>query len=138
MSNGIDLILADHERVSMLFARFDETGDASVVGQIVDALVAHDQAEQAALYPLAGVVLGDADAIAEYDREHSVIKKAIEHLEGLEGPPLVEAVGFLRVLVEEHVAGEEGDLLPALTKAATIAQLDGLGARLLQTKQRVG
>jgi hemerythrin superfamily protein len=138
MSNGIDLILADHERVSLLFARFDETGDASVVGLIVDALVAHDQAEQAALYPLAGALLGDAGAIAEYDREHSVVKKAIEHLEGLEGAPLVDAVSFLRSVVEEHVAGEEADLLPALTKAATVAQLDGLGARILQSKQRVG
>jgi hemerythrin superfamily protein len=136
--NGIDLILADHERVSMLFARFDETGDATLIGQIVDALVAHDQAEQGALYPLAGAVLGDEESIARYDREHSGIKKAIEHLVGLEGPPLVEAVAFLRGLVDEHVAEEEADLLPALTKAATVAQLDGLGARLLQGKQRVG
>jgi hemerythrin superfamily protein len=136
--NGIDLILADHERVSMLFARFDETGDATLIGQIVDALVAHDQAEQGALYPLAGVVLGDEESIVRYDREHSGIKKAIERLVGLEGPPLVEAVAILRGLVDEHVAEEEADLLPALTKAATVAQLDGLGARLLQSKQRVG
>ena len=138
MSKGIDLILADHERVSMLFARFDETGDATLIGQIVDALVAHDQAEQAALYPLAGALLGDADAIERYARQHSAVKKAIEHLEGLEGPPLVEAVDSLRNLVEEHVGEEEADLLPALTKAASIAQLDGLGARILQNKQRVG
>jgi len=138
MSNGIDLILADHERVSMLFARFDATGDATLIGQIVDALVAHDQAEHAALYPLAGELLGDADAIERYARQHSAVKKAIEHLEGLEGPPLVEAVDALRNLVEEHVGEEEADLLPALTKAASIAQLDGLGARILQNKQRVG
>jgi hemerythrin superfamily protein len=136
--NGIDLILADHERVNLLFARFDDTGDATLVGQIVDALIAHDQAEQAALYPLAGVVLADARQVEEYDRAHSAVKKAIEHLEGLEGPPLVEAVALLRGLVEDHVEEEESNLLPALTKAATIAQLDGLGARILQSKQRVG
>ncbi|HEX4490520.1 MAG TPA: hemerythrin domain-containing protein [Acidimicrobiia bacterium] len=136
--NGIDLILADHERVNLLFARFDDTGDATLIGEIVDALVAHDQAEQATLYPLAGSVLNDAEAIEHYDRAHSAIKKAIEHLVGLEGPPLVEAVAVLRTRVEEHVAEEEADLLPALTKAATIAQLDGLGARILQNKQRAG
>lgn len=138
MSNGIDLILADHERVNRLFADFENSGDASVIGQIVDALTAHDEAEQAALYPLAGDLLGDADAIAQYGRAHSGIKKAIEHLEGLEGPPLVEAVTVLQNFVEQHVAEEEDDLLPALRKAATAAQLDGLAARMLQNKQRVG
>ena len=138
MSNGIELILAAHERVRALFEQFDETGDATLIGEIVDALVAHDQAEQAALYPIAGAVLGDEAAIQHLDAEHSMIKKTIEHLAGLEGAPLVEAVAKLRTAVDEHVAEEERDLLPSLGEAATTGQLDGLAARILQSKQRVG
>ncbi len=92
MPNGIDLILADHERVSSLFARFDESGDGTLVGQIVGDLIAHDEAEHGALYPIALVVLGDADLIAAFDDAHTRIKQLIEQLLQLEGPPLVDAV----------------------------------------------
>ena len=34
MPNGIDLILADHERVDMLFTQYNKTGDGVWVGQI--------------------------------------------------------------------------------------------------------
>ena len=138
MPNGIDLILADHERVIELFARFDESGDGTLVGQIVDALSAHDQAEHGALYPLAGEVLGDADMLGRYARAHSLVKKTIDQLMGLEGLPLLDAVAALQAAVSEHVADEESELLPALTKAATRGQLDGLAARIEQIKQRVG
>jgi len=36
------------------------------------------------------------------------------------------------------VADEEKRLLPAMRKAATVQQLDELGGRILQAKQRVG
>jgi hemerythrin superfamily protein len=136
--NGIDLILADHERVNDLFDRFEATGDASLIGQIVDALTAHDDAEQAALYPLVGVVLGDEKLIARAAQAHSQVKKLIEHLWALEGAPLVDAVAALQAAVTDHVADEERNLLPKLAKKATPEQLDGLGARIEQAKQRVG
>jgi len=138
MINGIHLLIADHERVDELFDRFEATGDATLVGQIVDALSAHDQAEHAALYPLAGALLDDADLVQRSSRAHSLVKKWIEHLVNLEGPPLTEAVGELRLVVAQHVEDEEGNLFPALSDVATPDQLDGLAARIEQNKQRVG
>jgi len=138
MPNGIDLILADHRRVEALFEEFAQSGSATVVGQIADALQAHDDAEQAALYPLAGHVLGDTETIRRWAAAHAAVKQQIDLLMGLEGQPLVDAVEGLRLLVEEHVKDEEQDLLPALSEKATGSQLDGLGARILQAKQRGG
>lgn len=138
MPNGIDLLLADHELVDGLFAEFARTGDATIIGQIVGHLAAHDDAEHAALYPLLGEVLGDAKAIERAAAAHSAVKKQIDLLKFLEGPALTLAVDELRTLVEEHVADEEQRLLPKLAKAATAAQLDWLGAHIEQTKQRVG
>jgi hemerythrin superfamily protein len=138
MPNGIDLILADHEFVDALFEQFDATGDATLVGQIVGALVAHDEAEHGALYPIALVVLDDTDLIEEFDHAHVRIKQLIEHLVDLEGAPLVDAVGSLRDAVTAHVADEEKQLLPQLGKAATDAQLDELAARIEHVKQRAG
>lgn len=61
MPDGIDLILADHERVNALFAAFERTRDGGIIGQVMDALSAHDDAELTALYPLAANVFGDAE-----------------------------------------------------------------------------
>jgi hemerythrin superfamily protein len=138
MPNGIDLILADHQEVAELFARFDETGDGGVVGVIMDRLTIHDDAEHGALYPLVGAVLGDEDMVLEAANAHSAVKAQMDVVAALEGPPLVDAVAKLRALVETHVDDEEQRILPALADAATPAQLDGLGARILQIKQRVG
>lgn len=136
MPTGIELILADHEYVSGLFEQFGETNDGVLVGQIVFALTAHDEAEQGALYPIALEVLGDEDLIAAFDQAHSHIKSLIEYVVALEGAPLVEAVDMLRRAVDDHVAEEESKLLPQLDEAATSAQLDELAARIEHVKQR--
>lgn len=138
MPNGIDLILADHQEVADLFVRFDETGDGSVVGLIMDRLTLHDDAEHGALYPLVGAVLDDADMVLEAANAHSAVKAQMDVVAALEGPALVEAVASLRAIVEAHVDDEEQRILPALVEVATTAQLEGLGARMLQIKQRVG
>jgi hypothetical protein len=136
--NGIDLITADHQLVDALFDEFDRTGDATVIGQIIGHLTAHDEAEHAALYPLVGELVADPRLVAEAAAAHSAIKQQIDLLKDLEGPPLTAAVTTLRELVAAHVADEEERLLPRLAKAATPQQLDWLGAHLEQTKQRVG
>jgi hemerythrin superfamily protein len=138
MPNGIDLILADHERVAALFAQYAEAPSADIIGQVIDALKAHDDAEQAALYPLLGHLLGDEEMITRAAAAHSAVKKQIDMLVTLEGAGLTEAFATLQRLVEAHVADEEEHMLPALAEAATAEQLDGLGARMLQVKQRVG
>lgn len=138
MPDGIDLILADHERVNELFAEFAATADPTIVGQIFDALAAHDDAEHAALYPLLGATLGDVAMIERAAAAHSAVKQQIDRMKFLEGLPLVEAVSVLQKLVAEHVRDEEQRMLPALRARATAGQLDGLAARIEQAKQRVG
>lgn len=138
MPSGIDLILADHELVNGLFAEFAEAQDGTRLGLIIANLRAHDEAEQAALYPFAGELLGDLRLIQRAETAHSLIKKQIDLITSLEGPPLLAAVKVLQKLVTDHVADEERNLLPKLAEAATPQQLDGLGARILQAKQRGG
>jgi hemerythrin superfamily protein len=138
MPNGIDLILADHRSVDALFAAFDETGDGALIGQVVDVLTAHDDAEHGALYPFALELLG-SDAVFERSlAAHSAVKRQVDHVKAEEGSSLVEAFAVLRRLVEDHVEDEETNLLPTLRERASAAQLDTLGARILQAKQRGG
>lgn len=138
MPNGIDLILADHRRVEDLFARFADTRDGTLIGQVIDALHAHDDAEHAALYPLVAVHLNDLSVIERLTAAHSAIKKQIDLISSLEGPPLVDAFDVLHAVVTDHVRYEEDSVLPVLNEQGTPEQLEGLGARILQAKQRVG
>jgi hemerythrin superfamily protein len=138
MPNGIDLILADHERVDSLFTEFNKTADGVWVGLILDALTAHDGAEHAALYPFAEALLKDRGLIKRLNLAHREVNSLMEHVRGQEGAALIDAMGQLQVAVTNHVGDEETNLLPALQKKATPAQLEALGARIEQNKQRVG
>lgn len=138
MANGIDLLLADHRRVEELFAKFDETRDGTIVGEILDALTGHDYAEHAALYPLSAALTNNAALLQRLLGAHSEVKEIMEHLRGLEGAPLVDAVARLKAAISKHVADEEKNLFPALARIATPAQLDELAARIEQAKQRGG
>ena len=139
MPNGIDLILEDHRLVASLFEAFDADPDGSIIGQVVNLLALHDEAEQGALYPFALEQLGSGDDLLDRAMAaHSAVKRQIDHLKAQEGVPLVESFTVLRRLVEEHVADEEQNLLPALGNKATAAELDTLGTRILQAKLRGG
>jgi hemerythrin superfamily protein len=138
MPSGIDLILADHRMVNELFDEFDSKQDGATVGLIVAALAAHDEAEHAALYPFASAVLDDVALIQRSAAAHSMVKKQVDMMANLEGAPLIAACSVLKQLVTEHVDDEESNLLPALADVATPQQLDALGARFLQAKQRGG
>lgn len=137
MPNGIDLLVADHELVNQLFQEFEADPNGVAVGRIADALKAHDEAEQAALYPMLARGAGDR-LVARALSEHSAVKRQLDLVLGLEGPPLADAVRALRALVTAHVEYEEGTLFPELTRSASPAELEALGARLLQAKQRGG
>jgi hemerythrin superfamily protein len=137
MITGIDLLLADHRQVDALFDQLGGPDDGPVIGMIIDALTAHDQAEQAALYPLTMKLLGP-QIVERCELAHSRVKKAMDDIRQLEGAPLRDAVDVLHALVTEHVQDEETNLLPALREAATPAQLDRLAVQIEQSKQRVG
>ncbi len=138
MSNGIDLILGEHRHVEELFAEFRKGREGTVAGMIFDALSAHDDAEQATLYPLVEALGIDPAVVARSLRAHSGLKRLIEHARGQEGRPLVEAMAAVEAAVADHVRDEERALLPVLQKAATVPQLEGLASRWNQVQQRVG
>jgi hypothetical protein len=138
MTNGIDLVLLEHRRVEELFAAFRESPNGVTAGSIFDALAAHDDGEQAALYPLAEALDVASGTVAKALTAHALVKRLIDHARAQEGPPLVDAMALLESAVTEHVADEERNLLPALQQAASAEELDGLGARWLQVQQRVG
>lgn len=135
--NGIDLLLAEHAKVRTQFAAFGAEPSGAVVGIIFDLLAAHDDAEQSALYPMVEALL-DADAAWQARDEHARVKQLIDQARQQEGAALLATVQMLEAAVMAHVEREERDLFPRLVDAAGPDDLAQLGARLLQTEQRVG
>lgn len=135
--NGIDLLLAEHAKVRERFAAFAAEPTGADAGVIFDLLAAHDDAEQSALYPLVEALL-DADAAWQARDEHAQVKRLIDQARQEEGAALLATMQMLEAAVMAHVEHEEGDLFPRLADAAGPDDLARLGARLLQTEQRVG
>ena len=77
-------------------------------------------------------------SVDEMLAEHHSVREQIVLVSALESDALVAGFAQLRSIVEHHVAEEEKSLLPALRKAASQQQLEALGARFLQAKQRGG
>ena len=136
--NAIELVQLDHRTVEALFDAFEDAPDGTIVGQIVFELTAHDDAEQAALYPLALEVVEDSAVLDRALLDHSKVKMLLDHLRQTEGDALVAAVATLRDAVREHVALEESTLLPAIEAGASPVQLEWLAGAWLRAKQRVG
>jgi hypothetical protein len=130
--------LLEHRRVEELFGAFRAAPSGANAGTIFDALAAHDDGEQAALYPLVEALDIAPDVVQRALQAHALVKRLIDHARAQEGPPLVDAVVALEAAVSNHVADEERNLLPALQRSATESQLAGLAARWQQVQQRVG
>ena len=138
MPNGIDLILADHRTIDALFA-----GSTTLpTERLLAKWSANSRRTTMQNMPRCirqwARSLAIADMITRSSAAHSAVKKQIDTLTALEGAPLVEAFKALRKIVQRHVTDEEKNILPALGEAATPQQLEALGARILQAKQRVG
>ena len=136
MANGIDLILADHQTVRGMFDQFDASHDVGLIRQVIDVLRAHDDVEQAALYPMVWTILGDGNLSQRYEIAHSRMRTQIDLISTVTGPPLIDAFRALRELATDHMAEEERDVLSVLSERANTQQLEVLGARILRANSR--
>ncbi len=76
--------------------------------------------------------------LMRFDVAHVEINKLIEDVRTHEGNALIPAVARLEEAVGQHVRDEEENLPPDLDTKATPEQLETLGSRIEQSKQRVG
>jgi hemerythrin superfamily protein len=146
--DSIALLIADHNRVRGLFARFkeaEEADDTTTMGELADRIVTelrvHTRIEEEIFYP--EVRRGSdelEDMVAEGVEEHHVVDVLIDELEDLE--PGAEAwVAKMTVMIEnvEHHAGEEEkELFPAVRRAFSADELTQQAERLEARKRELG
>jgi len=146
--DAIKLLIADHNRVKGLFARYDEaqessrTDDAALLAsQIFEELEVHTTIEEEVFYPAAhGTSEELGKVVDEGIQEHHVVKVLMDEIGGLK-PGSVNWVAKMAVIkesVEHHVEEEEGEMFPAVRSATNATWRDDLGDQLETKKAELG
>lgn len=143
--DALDLLIADHNRVRGLFARFKkakESDDASTMHSIApivfEELEVHTTIEEQVFYPWAHDLSDEVgDLVDEGVQEHHVVKMLMEELQALESGA-DEWVAKMTVLienVEHHAEEEESEMFPK-TRSNTSANDRATLAEQLEAKKK--
>jgi hemerythrin superfamily protein len=146
--DALTLLVADHNRVRGLFARFsaasqaDDTATmATLMGKIHTELAVHTDIEEVVFYPWARQLSDDiAEVVDEGLQEHHVAKTLLAEISDLT-PGDDDWVAKAKVLienVEHHATEEEDELFPQIRSASDADALDELAAELEARKADLG
>jgi hemerythrin superfamily protein len=142
--NAIQLLTADHKKVSDIFEQFqkikDKASDAekhALVKQACNELTAHARIEEEIFYPALRAIQDAQDLLDEAEVEHTSIKKLVHELEFMNpGDTLYDAkFTVLAEYVKHHVKEEQGEIFPRAKKSGM--DLDQLGEELGRRKQEL-
>jgi len=143
--DAVALLIADHNRVRGLFARYEEAHDnenvdeaAKLVAKIVEDLDVHTTIEEEVFYPAIHELKEDiAESVDEGVEEHHVAKILIKELDSLSPTDgsWTAKVTVLIESVEHHVDEEEEQLIPHVRGASNAAWLKVLAGKL-EAKQK--
>jgi iron-sulfur cluster repair protein YtfE (RIC family) len=146
--DAVALLIADHNRVRGLFARYQAAHDSEnvdeavkLVAKIVEELDVHMTIEEAVFYPAIHELKEDiAESVDEGVEEHHVAKILIKELGSLS--PIDDSwtakVTVLIESVEHHVDEEEEQLFPHVRGASNAAWLRVLAGKLEAKKKELG
>jgi len=146
--DAISLLVADHNRVRGLFARFqaaeeadDTTQMMELAAKIIIELEVHTTIEEEIFYP----AIHDADEelkdiVDEGIEEHHVAKVLIEEIKMLtpEDDAWAAKMKVLIESVEHHAGEEEEEMFPETRKNFDKPTLEDLGVRLEARKAQLG
>lgn len=115
----------DHRRVETLFARASLQAHGpsrrALVDQILTELATHAELEETVVYPRIAQALPAAPWLVETSIEdHDEMRSVMAVLEGAEDEQsLLIGIRALQLVVQAHVAVEEGEIFPAFRQMAT-------------------
>jgi iron-sulfur cluster repair protein YtfE (RIC family) len=146
--DAVALLIADHNRVRGLIARYEEAHDnddlresAKLVAKIVEELDVHMTIEEEVFYPAIHDLKDEiGETVDEGVEEHHVAKILIKELGSLEPTDETWAakVTVLIESVEHHVDEEEEELFPHVRGASNAAWLKVLASKLEEKKKALG
>jgi hemerythrin-like domain-containing protein len=144
----LDLLVADHNRVRGLIARYNEADDADdqkeasvLATSIIEELKIHMGAEEEVLYQAVKERSEEiGEDVAEGYEEHHVAKVLIEEIEGLEAgsDTWVAKMTVLIESTEHHLDEEEDELFPSVRSHSKVEWRNELGDKLDASEVALG
>jgi hemerythrin superfamily protein len=146
--DALDLLIADHNRVRGLFARFEQAKEredqvemVELAGKIFDELTVHTTIEEDVFYPAVHDADEDvAETVDEGLQEHHVAKVLMEELGQVEAgsDEWLAKMAVLIENVEHHAEEEEKEMFPPLRSTLSTEQRTDLAVRLEARKAELG
>jgi hemerythrin-like domain-containing protein len=144
-TDAIVLLKEDHKEVRRLFRQFQEAGEGAkarkgkIVEQILEALTVHTYIENEVMYPEVRRLLPDLeDDVLESYEEHHVADVLCLELAAM-SPDDERFAAKTTVLIENvthHIEEEEQDWFPKVRAGLGRKQLQELGARMLEVREK--
>ena len=140
-ADAIEMLRADHRKVSGLFAEFGKARSGarkkSLVGTICAELSVHAQVEEEVFYPAVKAALKDKALIPEAVVEQATMKDLIGQVEGVEpdGEMYDAKVKVLGEYVKHHVKEEHTEMFPKAKQ--TRLDMAALGEQMAVRKREL-
>lgn len=142
--NAFELLKNDHQKVSGLLEKLDQTTERAVktrdetFAKLKDELEAHSHVEETIFYPAIRGESKPHDITLQAYEEHHVVKILLDELSEIpvDSEQWTAKFTVLKTSVEKHVKEEEGELFKAARAAFSKEQLDELGAQMEAEKRR--
>lgn len=143
-ADAVDLLMREHRLAEQLFLQIDAamaTGDdgeqRQLAERILTELSTHAAIEEEVLYPAARRIPDLAATVDRSEAEHKELETVLARLDGRNPGDTGFQDGFRRArdLVAQHVAEEEGELLPSLRRSLSGDELVTLRDRLTEARR---
>jgi len=144
-SDAIVVLKADHKEIRDLFREFQAAGDKAVkkkskiVGQIIELLTVHTYIENEVMYPEVCALLPDLkdDVLESYEEHHVADVLCMELAAMPAGAERYDAKATVLIeSVTHHIEEEEQDWFPKVRAGLSRKQLQQIGAKLEQAREK--
>ena len=143
VTDPVELILSDHEKMRGLFDDFEAAANkrskARIAREILLELDVHAGIEEEIYYPAVEAALDEADkeTIAEAEEEHHVVHMLIGELREMspDDEHFDAKVTVLMENVRHHMEEEEQEMLPKSREGIDDAERESLGEQMWERKQ---
>jgi hemerythrin superfamily protein len=146
--DALTLLIADHNRVRGLFARFKEAKESEnvltmrdVVTRITEDLEIHTTIEEEIFYPAVSDLKDEIhELVKEGIEEHHVAKSVLGELATVQpgGEEWIAKVTVLIEAVEHHAGEEEKEMFPKVRSSTDADARNTLGDKLQERKLQLG
>lgn len=141
--NILDIIKEDHEKTLDAFEKLEKTTTHSsstrdeIWTSLEDDLLAHMDGEEAVFYPKLEQDI--EDKILEAIEEHNLVRMAMEDLDDTpqDDKRWLAKLKVIKENVEHHIEEEEDDIFKAARKAFGNKDLEDMGKRFKEAKEKI-